>query len=245
MSAAPPDFNLAPFTKFDPRTFASGREDVDRFVLMLGLIYNDLKSPFWLMKQATRAKEQFDLSEISPALGQIAGFHEWGNRQTIAILRELLTLIKENHNILQEKPLLTCIESLPSQHREAWAALTTASTAGASKDPFVKYLIQIRNNVSFHYNQTEALFDGYRRHFVEDPPSPINEVAYASLGDTMEGTRFYFADAAAQGYLRSVVDPTGELYEMAGDYLDKVNLGLRGLIHAYLLFRELELSSGK
>jgi hypothetical protein len=54
--------------------------------------------------------------------------------------------------------------------------------------------------MGFHYDLKE-LANGYALHFKTDAankPSPQNSSAQYSAGPNMDGTRFYFADAAAQ-----------------------------------------------
>ena len=61
--------------------------------------------------------------------------------------------------------------------------------------------------------------------------------AGASIGETLGDTRFHFADAAAQGYVRSVADPTGELYVQASGVAKTITAVLHGIVLAFLLIR--------
>lgn len=51
--------------------------------------------------------------------------------------------------------------------------------------------------MAFHYYQAKVLLTGYEAFFRDAKPTPYNEFAFASIGRSLEATRFYFADAAA------------------------------------------------
>ena len=59
---------------------------------------------------------------------------------------------------------------------------------------FVKILTIIRNKTGGHYD-AEEIVKGYRIMFIKNKSEP-----YLSGGSSISDTRFYFADAAAQGY---------------------------------------------
>lgn len=82
----------------------------------------------------------------------------------------------------------------------------------------------------------------YDAYFVERPKDAFNEAAYASLGRTLEATRFYFADAAAAQYYDS--GDNRELFKEVAELRPLVNGALRTVVHAYLESRQRALNSG-
>jgi hypothetical protein len=113
--------------------------------------------------------------------------------------------------------------------------------ASDQKDQFRAWLVKVRNNAVSHYYNPKALMQGYRRHFFEEPPAPYNEFAFASLGASLEETRFYFADAAVSAYYHQVLDPGGGHMEAAGAHLKRVNAVLRGLVSKYMELQHIRL----
>jgi hypothetical protein len=71
----------------------------------------------------------------------------------------------------------------------------------------------------FHYSYSERLTRAYRSFFETDAKVDQNRRAYLSFGPTMNSTRFYFADAAAQRMycgqrdLQALFDESAELHE--------------------------------
>ncbi|MBN2438888.1 MAG: hypothetical protein JXL20_09855 [Deltaproteobacteria bacterium] len=91
----------------------------------------------------------------------------------------------------------------------------------------------IRNKISFHCD-AKAIFAGYRHHFLT--PGQLNERAFISLGNTMKESRFRFADAAALGYLRSIMvqeNLEAGITQIA-DLLQPVNRALMAIVKAFV-----------
>jgi len=95
-----------------------------------------------------------------------------------------------------------------------------------------KYVERVRHNIASHYYQPKALMRGYTT-FFEMKATPSNESAYMSIGEKVQGNRFFFADAAAQG-ARIALDPTGDLMERSSDYLNRVIVALNHIVQGYL-----------
>jgi hypothetical protein len=169
------------------------------------------------------------------------------NRQSISILHELIKLVSASGVLLKEPLLAQCRESLQGEEASAWQSIVDAAegTEGKSQDELTLFLVQARNNVGHHYYQPKALLEGYDHHFFGTAPSDLNDFAYASLGKNMEESRFFFADAAAQAYVRSVIDPTQILYFETSELIKRVNVAIRFFVHTYLLARRTELTAAK
>lgn len=126
----------------------------------------------------------------------------------------------------------------PERTRTDWSDLVSIACrrGDATDGKFAKVLIQIRNNVAFHYAQPKPLAAGFRAHFFESPPNPTNEHAYCSFGRNMERTRFYFADAAVQGALKDIQEsmgPNNAFIKNLARARDAMNRALAHLIEEY------------
>ena len=106
-----------------------------------------------------------------------------------------------------------------------------------------KYLEQVRHNVAFHYHQPKELRRAYDAHFFDDERSEFNESAYASIGDTMKTTRFYFADAAVSRYYDDG-RAKRELFKISNQLRPVVSLAIRSIVHGYLELRTAKLGAG-
>lgn len=91
-------------------------------------------------------------------------------------------------------------------------------------------LLRIRNSAAFHYD-SKSLRNGFKKQFLLDAtekPSEANRVPQCSVGPDMDGTRFYYADAAAQqvmfaaGILFGAPETDRAVVELAGDVNDVV-----------------------
>ncbi|HEU4890458.1 MAG TPA: hypothetical protein VFT47_02845 [Vicinamibacterales bacterium] len=227
-----PEFDLAPLTRFTPDIIRKDYDQQDAFVLALALVYNDFKTCTWLLHIL---KHEDDPEAVTPYNGQVSGMRVYALRLYFGILHELLVAIQEAQKagILSKKEFAFCVEQVGAEGKADWAALVDAATSSTQKDPLRKWLVRVRNSISFHYYNPKDLHAGYRRFFHENPRSPRNEFAFASLGDTLEGSRFYFADAAAVSAYKEVMDSTGGAVPSAEEYSKRVNAALRGIVAKY------------
>ena len=120
------------------------------------------------------------------------------------------------------------VQRLSTEYKQGWTALWNAArerSAPKSSDPLWKALFFARNHVAFHYAE-KMLREAYTGHFriASDKPA-------VSLGESMEQTRFYYADAAAAGYLHEVQGLTSEQWVGVAKQLNKV---LYALLHQFV-----------
>ena len=89
-------------------------------------------------------------------------------------------------------------------------------------------LAMVRSNAAFHYYQPKMLAEAYRAFFFTDPTSANNEAAYVSVGNDMDATRFYYADAAAQRCMQLAGEKQGEsnVTKLLDQYMDRDQLRL-------------------
>jgi hypothetical protein len=108
------------------------------------------------------------------------------------------------------------------------------ATQGKQVDTLVgKFALLVRNKLVFHYDPKET-FSGYSRFFSSQIPAA--ERAFLSSGSSMSETRYYFADAAANGYLtRGIEDKKGE--DLLGEFttvMPMLAFSLLRIIHHFI-----------
>lgn len=178
-------------------------------MLALALVFNDLKGLAligqWLLP--SRPTER----DISPHSGEWRGLDLQIHRLVVALIRELLGLLDEFEDEARGAEVRRLLQRASARVRSDWSDLLRIATGkgDATSGKFAKVLVQVRNNVAFHYAQPKSLLTGYRAHFFKAPRNPANAHAYCSLGQNMERTRFYFADAAVEGALASMQESMG------------------------------------
>jgi hypothetical protein len=206
---AEPHFELAPLTGLDPALIVpkDGDDRLAAFMLALALVFNDLKgiALFGQWMLPSRPKEP----EISQHCGQWRGMDLQLHRLAVSLIRELLTLIEAFKGEATGKRVEALLSSAAPRTRRDWRDLVAVATGSGDESDrrFAKVVEQVRHNVAFHYYQPRRLVAGFRTFFFEAPPSASNEHAYCSFGRNMEETRFYYADAAIEGALKSIQGP--------------------------------------
>lgn len=224
---------LAPLQSFDPEDFvSSGDDEVVAFVLTLALIYNDLHT-LLVFSSANVKGAPADRGAITAERGEYSGTEVYLQRLLAGWLEETLQAIKRHEALLQRPEFAACLRRLKNKPARAWAELVRlagcADVSTQTDASFRRALARIRGNVAFHYYNSRGLLSGFRSFFKTQPGR-----AYVSLGSTLASTRFYFADAAAQGTMWDAFrDHRLTLYEMLAP-LKYVNAALRSLVEAYL-----------
>ena len=230
-----PDFDLAPLSSFDPNVFRSDDRDVDAFILSLALAYNDYKGLQWLLFQLDKGKPA-DLTTVTSYNGQFFGMKIHATRLTLAFLHELVDAIKTASidGVLERDQFVKNKAYMSRDDFDRWQELVDVAIGGkeAPARGFLVWLERVRHDAVYHYYQPKELLQGYLTHFDPEEPKPSNRYAYASLGTTMEETRFFFADAAVG---MSYEDK--ELIEKSGELGKHVNDVLRSVVAAYLRLR--------
>ena len=244
-----PDSGILEAEGFDPRTFESSDPKLDAFILMLAQIYNDSKAIHWFAVQLQRAAYNRTDSPVDAYLGQIRGYETWTRKQLVALLHELLQLVKdkESRRVIDSDRFVTFMNRLPLSTQQRWWAVFNVATRakkGTFPGELANYFERVRGNLAFHYYQPKSLLNGYKHHFRQGqdaPDDPVRQRAYASLGDRLETTRFFFADAAAQAYMQDIVDPGARIWNDTVTLVGEVNTLLFAVVREYLHMRAEEL----
>lgn len=223
------DKKLAPKLDIAPEALVPRREEsrLQQFFLSLAAVFNDFKG--LLLLESTWG-ERFSANEAAAEeLGEYNGVLVQLRKLQCGVLHELMGLLIEFQDLLEEPEVQRLLKRKPKHVKRQWReliAIARGSVDGGSAREFTKALVKIRNNVAFHYTQPKPLVAGFRKHFFELPASEQNEAAYASLGASMEQTRFYYADAAVQQALRILSSELGERFD------DEFRIGIRRILDA-------------
>lgn len=226
---------LAQLETFDPLAFRADDkvpQDLCNFILTLALIYNDCKNLIYayMVTAEARPKGGFVRNRLWGASSGVQ-FHIF--RAVISLLHELFNLIRSNKSLLKQPFFKSVVRQIDPSARKAWETVVAVALGSTPSDTLGKSLLLVRNKMSFHYDG-KAIFIGYGHHFLKS--EHLDERAYISRGNSMKESRFYFADAAAIGYLRSIVGRGNieALITKIGDMLDPVNFSLMAIVNSYI-----------
>lgn len=145
-----------------------------------------------------------------------------------------LEFLQDYRHAIEHPFFASVLAYLDSPSRSAWHALVSAATGGTSSDSLAKKLLKLRNKVAFHYDPN-AICVGYEHHFLG--PKRADERAFVSRGASMRKFRFYFADAAATGYLLSLVGGRGgaeELMRELTKMVDRIKHALFAIVDTFI-----------
>jgi hypothetical protein len=229
-----PDFDLAPLQGFDPAALDT-TQPLPRFILVLATVFNDLKSAWYLVE---RVRDAGAVAAGKLAWrGQVAGMRGHLTRTIAGILHELMVYLDKHQDVLALPEFAQLLGKLDRPARAAWDEVAkVAASSYAGQTPVTsdaKLLLFIRNNLGFHYGG-KRLAQGFRE-FFQDTSIELHERAVVSLGDSMEETRFYFADAAVEEGLTVATGlSTKDLDKRLSDIAANVNHALRFLVGTYI-----------
>ena len=160
---------------------------------------------------------------------------EWSGTYSVLVsaVHELLTLIKDHHDVLNHDFLLKVVKQLHPTSRKGWKSLIAAASGATPRDDFGRMLLRIRNQMVFHYD-LKGIFGGFKTHFLL--PTRLQDRAFISRGLSMSASRFIFADAAVEGYFGEIVGKgeIGQLSMKVHDVVDSLNFALLGLVDQFI-----------
>lgn len=226
---------LAPLETFDPSAFQPDSNTPERlcnFVLTLALIYNDCKDIISaiVMLHASRPDGPLKISRI---WGTYYGIEWHLIRIYMSLLHELFNLIRENEDLLAHARFTETVRLLRSKAKQNWKDLVAVALGATPKSELGRTLLFVRNKVSSHYD-LKCLAKGYSDHFIGR--DRIQDRAYVSRGNSMSASRFYFADAAVQGYLLELIGKENFDHFMthSAELLEQLNVSLMSIVDTFI-----------
>lgn len=220
---------------FDAAAFKASPEmpaNVCAFVLALAAVYNDSKDVIYALQIL-----QSSMPEPPPRKSRQWGIYFALNahlfRIHVGILHELFELIKDNKKVIQSAPFRSLVKQMHRETRQSWRTLVDVALGSTPANPFGYSLLMARNKIAFHYD-AKRILRGYEEHFLG--PQRRDERAYISRGDSLNNSRFYFADAALQACAQSVaVDRDWhKLVNELQEVFRTVNFALMGVVETFI-----------
>lgn len=249
-SGRAPNFALATLTQY-PRTILLVASDdpeevaeLKRVTLTLALIFNDLKDATWA-RETLGLWPPADPNRIEPYVGQHSAMMTFFTRHACGVLSELANVLHAKKAVLVSPVFESARHRLKKQRPlalEAWDGMVAALDRPTKKAPIASAVGRsigfVRNKAAYHYGHRSdenlsELHRGYAQHFSDDRDER-KKLAYASLGESMERSRFYFADAAVQAltiaaFSTEKVTPT-EFHE----FMHQIGFALRFMVEALM-----------
>jgi hypothetical protein len=226
---------LADLETFAPDVFVGDDEvsqEICSFVLALALIWNDLKDATYVLG-LLKGCEPTEPPGPTREWGAYGGIDLHLFRYQVALMRELLTLVCRNQTVARGDYVEDLVRRLPFESQGAWDSMVKVALGSAPTDQLGQHLLTVRNKLAYHYDPKE-IQRGYGNHFLGEGRE--DDSAFISRGEDARSTRFYFADAAAFGYLREV--PGGDDWDRLSSELRRVlaELGdaLMGVVQSFV-----------
>ena len=192
-------------------------EDLKDFFLTLALMFNDLRGILIINQTLKGVYEKPAVFEEADKghMGDYGGIDLQVLKTIHGLLYEALAYLKKKQDIISSNYVKNLIRVMPSRERDDWELLMMIATDQPiintkfknKYNDIIRILKILRNHVSFHYQAEDGrkrLIDGFRRFFfegLEGVETGAREFAYRSTKDSdIEASRYYYADAALQGY---------------------------------------------
>lgn len=207
------------------------KDDFKSFFLILAMVFNDLKSLIFFQKfiEDNYRKPEFD--EISIQTGEWGGIMTYTNKLIISTLNEFLIFLKNSKNVTTNPKFSLLLKNLSKSEINNWIKMVDPEK---DKTSVIARIARIRSNIAFHYDHSvDELRRGYIRSFFGEGKNVLqHNKAYFSLGRDMRTTRFFYADAAAEEYMKSLINESD--MKFVRNTIDAMNLTLQSLLSAYL-----------
>ena len=232
--------------KINSRTFFlnNDEEEVDAFIVMLAAWFNDLKSYQALMAQAQflsincmekleRNEKLSHDEEMRKRLSHSQSNHAL--RLIASHIVEFFEALRENQKIFENQTLLKTINNISTEQKPYWPilinlALPNCIPGNVVSQNFKKFeniLIRMRTSGTYHYSKIKYFKKGYLHYY----NNPANEPYYCST-DTVDGTRFFFADRVQEKILDEFVEQHPE--SAFSELLGIAQYGVKELVEEYI-----------
>lgn len=232
-----PNFDLAPLSSFDVNvltdTSYATKEEL-AFIIAASCAYNDMKDYFWLF-EILRENPPPDPNAITPSRGQHTAMIVFIERGLISVFHEFLKLLRSNKEILTRSAIQHAASQLSGEPKQSWVELLRFATVPEDQlthdeKTLLTTVRHVRDNVCSHYFGTKNYSEGFGSYVASEQAPKV----YASFGETMEATRYFFADAAAQYGMKRHIDNNSTNINDVLKNIRKMNFSLRFLIQSFL-----------
>lgn len=232
-------FPLANLSYFKSEALNSNSDGADQFIITIALIYNDIKGLllFWEIIEEFEKSHKTE-NKICGKTGQFVGLKTQVYKYILSSINEISVLFVEQKDLIQSDKFEVILKSIPQDAKAAWTKLCKFCFNDDQADEDLKKvrlaIVKIRSNGSFHYNQVKALFNAYKETFQDKKEQPLGR-AYLSIGNGIEDSRFYFADAAMSKYVSETLKACGPNQEkIIKEFLRSSHHAIAFVVREYL-----------
>lgn len=231
-------FELADAETIPVDAIVRGDDDhLGRLVLALALAFNDLKGLALAQQYLSDALAMTSPRQSLEAQGQLHGLVLQTHRWMLGVVHEVLTTLRKAREVVVDTEVAETLLAVDEASRDAWNSLVNIALSPETQpgDDVSRLLAKCRNVVAFHYeHHGKTLARGLSRAFGGASPLAVGPPAFSD-GVDLDGTRFYFADAAAHGATESLGNrPAVDVIAEASRLARQINLALKPLIVAHL-----------
>jgi hypothetical protein len=243
--------------KIDPvKIVGDSPDDFEDFFLVLAVIYNDLKGLVQLNRDFNICHPMPEDQTLSSEIGEYNGATTQLYKILAGLINEFLIFLEGHEKVYQNPQFKLILLRLDKSVREQWADILDAAfkrtVKKGNKKTFGYKLMLIRNNVAFHYHQSDKVMRQSYKEFFSDQGKFGTDFAYYMDGGDMQRTRFFYADAAVQRYLLKTASEEYQL-EYRNDLAHYENMRLEtfemvktmNMVLANLLRKFIELKRSK
>lgn len=207
---------------------------VESFFLGLGVVFNDLKGLILFERMLIETYEKPQSGETTYHAGEYGGVIVYIQKLIASTISEFFMFLKKNNEVFNTSEFREVINRISKSDRDYWCKLVAAAHGRyPTIDNLLKTIVQIRSNVTFHYDHSgKILRNAYVSRFFGNTKDDKNKYAYYSVGNSIAETRFYFSDAAVEEALHiaagkrpkenSIGDPSLEKFQ--GQVLDTIDV---------------------
>ncbi len=264
----PPDFQLAPLIQLD-RTLLLPLENepiettqLKRLALTLALIFNDLKDLLWAGLVVQHFTLELSPTEISAESGQLNAMRNFFLRHANGVIAELGSVIEGRKEVIQSAAFKAAVRGIDqTKALDAWNSLVAAfekvpipgapkrgsNAPKAATSKIARYIKHVRDKAAYHYgnrpDEDAVLAHGYAKKFKSPKTGDASAAhAYLCVGDSMNTSRFFFADAAVQAVVDEALTEHDVSAEELNAFFRDVNFALRFVVASLLQhFKEVQL----
>ncbi len=207
------------------------KNDLQSFFLILGLIFNDLKGLIFFQKIVEDNYTKPDVGETTLHAAEYSGLIVQLDKLLIATVGEFFKFIDVNKSVISDIQFHLLLKKNNNQdYINEWNDLINISEGST----ILSKIARVRSNVIFHYDHSmEELRKGFINCFFRGEKNlSQHKHAFYSIGDDMEHTRMYYADAAVQSYINSLLD-TDDRSQIRNAIID-MNQTIQWLLKIYL-----------
>ena len=173
---------------------------IESFFLALGVVFNDLKGLVLFEELLLENYEKPEFGEASIHAGNYGGVLLQIHKLIVSTISEFFVFLKKNTEVLSEAEFKQILDRLSQSDKLLWEAVVAAAhdKLDSLKD-LLSAIVQIRSNAAFHYDHSGKIFRrGYISKFFGKNKDDTNKLAYYSVSDNPQETRFFFSDAAVE-----------------------------------------------